>query len=124
LLKYAYSRYDLRRQIDAFMYTIPGFGAVLKKTTLAKFSYVLGMLLSNGMSILQSLEIARDVIANHHMNESMTEVIKKVSQGTSLSVSLKQQNDFPQNMVDMIQVGEETGRLEQVLMKVSKIYDK
>ncbi|MCP4650984.1 MAG: hypothetical protein GY853_13030 [PVC group bacterium] len=116
---------EQRRLImDKFLYELPIIGESLQKMIFSRFSYVLSMLLSNGMPILESMEIGQQMIQNRVIRERLKEVHLKVSQGSSLSVSLTESRLFPSVMVDMIYVGEETGKLDQTLLKIAHIYEK
>ncbi len=119
-----YRQEKTRLFLDQFVFQIPWIGQTLQKAVLARFSYVLGLLLSNGLSILECLDIARDVIQNKLIRLKVENVRFKVSQGSSLFASMGQENFFPQAMLDMILIGEETGGLEQSLLKIAEIYDK
>ena len=123
-IKQIYRQEKTRLVFDELLYKSPLIGEILQKITFSRLSYVLGLLLSNGLSILDCLDISKDIIANSMLRQKVENMRMQVSQGSSLSESLGQTKLFPQVMVDMIGVGEETGRLEQALLKIARVYEK
>jgi general secretion pathway protein F len=80
--------------------------------------------LGNGVSILNSLTIVRKTVTNSVLAELLENAEGQLKQGKTMSESLTQQNMFPRLAVQMIKMGEETGRLEEMLMRIAVIYDK
>jgi type II secretory pathway component PulF len=112
-----------RRTVDRLVLLLPILGDVIRKREIANFSRTLGSLLHNGVSILPALEIVHDVLANRSIAEEVSHIPEAVTQGQGMAGSLKKSQTFPAVVVNMIAVGEETGRLDQVLLKISKSYD-
>jgi len=112
-------RRDMRSRWDRLMLKVPVWGDKVKKVAFARFTRILGLVLSNGVSLMEGLRIAQGVVQNEYMASRIEEVNKKVARGRPLSSSLREADIFPPLSVNMISVGEETGQLEHVLQKVS-----
>ncbi|OHX37717.1 general secretion pathway protein GspF [Methylomonas sp. LWB] len=102
----------------------PLVGEIVLTMEVASFSRTFGTLLGNGVSILKSLVIIRETVGNTVLAESLDYAEAQLKQGRTLSEALSQQSLFPKLAVQMIKMGEETGRLEEMLMRVAGIYDK
>lgn len=102
---------------------IPIFGDLVAKREVARFSRTLGSLLKNGVSILQALHITRDVLNNTLAKNEVERVIEEITQGESIAVPLKNSRIFPPVTISMMSVGEETGQLEHVLLRISDSYE-
>ena len=113
-----------KRSWDARFLKMPLFGEILLTMEVASFSRTLGTLLGNGVSILKSLGIVRETVGNLLLAELMAHAEDQLKQGRTMSEALAQQALFPKLAVQMIKMGEETGRLEEMLMRVAVIYDK
>ncbi|MGD0961863.1 MAG: type II secretion system F family protein [Methylomonas sp.] len=100
------------------------FGDIIKNMEVANFSRTFGTLLGNGVSILNSLGIVRETVGNSVLAEMLAGSEEQLKQGRTLSESLAEQNLFPKLAVQMIKMGEETGRLEEMLLRIATIYDK
>lgn len=109
---------------DGYVLKIPLFGEVILIKEVAVFSRSLGTLLGNGVSILKSMIIVKEIIVNTVLIDLIDKAEMQVKQGKNLSVSLAQLDVFPKLAIQMIKMGEETGRLEDMLIKVADIYDK
>jgi type II secretory pathway component PulF len=114
----------LRKRGDEFLYKAPIIGPFYTKVVFAHFTRILAVVLANNVSILESLDIARQVIQNKFISDKLEEVSRQVSGGSSLSLSLSKSGVFTAVMVDMIAVAEETGRLEEALLKVASTYQR
>jgi general secretion pathway protein F len=123
VLKKIYSQKSLRLKLDTFLYKLPFAGEILSKIIFARFCHILGLLLSNGVSLLDSLGIVQDAVQNQLIAKRLNEVRVKVSEGGSLSASMAQLKIFPPTLLDIVTVGEETGRLEESLLKIGRIYE-
>jgi len=113
-----------KRGWDARFLKMPLFGEILLTMEVASFSRTLGTLLGNGVSILKSLGIVRETVGNLLLAELMAHAEDQLKQGRTMSEALAQLAMFPKLAVQMIKMGEETGRLEEMLMRVAVIYDK
>jgi len=113
-----------KRTWDGRFLKIPLFGEIILNMELANFSRTFGTLLGNGVSILNSLGIVRETVGNTVLAEMLENAETELKQGKTISEALNKQNLFPKLAVQMIKMGEETGRLEEMLMRVAVIYDK
>lgn len=109
---------------DGRFMKMPLFGDIILNMETANFSRTFGTLLGNGVSILNSLTIVRETVGNTVLADFLEDAEAQLKQGKTMSEALGQQNLFPKLAVQMIKMGEETGRLEEMLMRVAIIYDK
>lgn len=112
-----------RFNIDKLKLRLPLFGPLYRKEAISRFTRTLATLVESGVPILQSLDITHDVIANEVLGHIIKNVRASVEKGEKISESLKVSGEFPQDTVQMISVGEETGDLSGMLNKVSDFYD-
>jgi len=112
-----------RLLIDKAKLEIPVMGQLLRKIAIARFSRTLGTLLSSGVPILQSLMVSKDTTGNEAMARSIVVVHDAVREGETIAKPLLKAGLFPAMAVNMISVGEETGALDQMLLKVADVYD-
>ena len=98
-------------------------GDLVAKLETARFTRTLGTLLSNGVPLLQALSIARNVIANTVLQNDLVDAAREVKTGGGLARNLGKGGRFPRLALQMISVGEETGQLDGMLLKVSDTYD-
>jgi type IV pilus assembly protein PilC len=104
---------------------LPFFGNFLKKTLLSRFAESISTLIGAGLSINNALKITRDTVGNSVYQKILTETEERVSQGEKMSsVLIKYPNYAPPFVVQMIQVGEETGTLDKNLMQIVNFYEK
>jgi len=115
---------DGRRFLDQAIFQIPVFGAMIKKSIIARFSKTLGTLTKNNVPLVESLGLAAETSNNVIIIETVKAVKDGISGGLSLGKALQQQLVFPLMMVKMIAVGEESGSLELMLEKVAEFYDR
>lgn len=108
---------------DRLKLRIPIFGSLFRKTALARFARVLGVMTRSGVPILQSLEVVSDTVGNSLMSAAVLDVQQAVKQGESLAKPLARHRIFPPMVVQMLSVGEETGALDTMLEKVAEFYD-
>ena len=97
-----------------------GLGPVVRSLAIARFCRILGTLLHNGVQILQSLRIAKDATGNLVLSQAIAEAADSVSTGKSLAKPLAASGQFPEEVVEMIAVGEEANNLEQVLIDIAE----
>ncbi|WP_309386794.1 type II secretion system F family protein [Cerasicoccus frondis] len=101
----------------------PKVGELVSKAAISRFTRTFGTLLSSGVPILQSLNITRDVIGNSRIAAALNKVHDRVRDGESLATPLEQQKIFPTMVTSMIDVGEETGELAEMLNRIADNYD-
>ena len=109
--------------MDRLTLRIPIFGELKQKIILTEFSRTLSLLLGAGISLLQALEIVTDGVSNVIYRDALKDVTKQVEKGISLSQALGNYEEFPRILHQMMGVGEETCRLDDVLMKLSKYFE-
>jgi type IV pilus assembly protein PilC len=112
-----------RLQWDTLKLKIPIFGGLFQKTALARFSRILGVLNRSGVPILQSLDVTAEVVNNALVAKAIRDVQESVKGGESLSKPLARHAVFPPMVVQMLNVGEETGAIDTMLDKVATFYD-
>lgn len=112
-----------RLVIDRIKLELPVMGPLLRRIAIARFSRTLGTLLSSGVPILQSLIVAKDTTGNEVMARSIINVHDSVREGETVAKPLLKAGLFPAMAVNMISVGEETGALDQMLLKIADVYD-
>jgi type IV pilus assembly protein PilC len=113
----------VRRVVDPLKLRMPVFGPLFKKVAISRFSRNLGTMMSSGVPILQSLEIVGDTAGNVVLRDAAVAVQESVRRGESLAGPLAQHSVFPPMVVQMLAVGEDTGAIDTMLMKVSDFYD-
>ncbi len=111
------------RFIDRMMITMPPVGDLFKKAAIARFTRTFGTLLSSGVPILQCLTITRDTIGNRILMDAIDKVHDRVKEGDSVSGPLEASRVFPTMVTSMIDVGEETGELPEMLNRIADTYD-
>jgi len=109
--------------IDRFKLKVPLFGDLLTKTAIARFTRTLGTLVSSGVPILQALNITKETAGNVVISDSILKVHESVKEGESMVTPLEASGLFPPMVISMIQVGEETGQLPDMLTKVADVYE-
>lgn len=110
-------------QLDRLRLGFPVTGTLVKRTAIAQFSRTLGTLLSSGVPILQALVIVRDTTANGVVRRAIQSVHDAVKEGESMTDPLAASGVFPPMVVSMVQVGEETGQLPDMLTRIANTYD-
>jgi type IV pilus assembly protein PilC len=112
-----------RAAIDRFKLRVPLFGDLLRKTAISRFTRTLGTLVTSGVPILQALSITRETAGNSNIAAAITKVHDSVKEGESIVQPLEASGEFPPMVVSMIDVGEETGQLPEMLLKIAEVYD-
>jgi type IV pilus assembly protein PilC len=109
--------------IDRFKLSMPLFGDLNRKTAISRFSRTLGTLVSSGVPILQALNITRETAGNMVIARAISQVHDSVKEGESIVQPLEASRAFPPMVISMIDVGEETGKLPDMLLKIADVYD-
>lgn len=113
-----------KRRIDELLLSLPVIGQLNRKVILTEFTRTLGLLLGSGVSILDALNVVGPVTGNKVLSQGVERAAKNVEKGFPLAYALAEQSDiFPPVMSRMLAVGEETGKLNDVLAKVSYIFE-
>ena len=102
---------------------MPLFGNLIRKSTVSRFSRTLGTLVTSGVPILQALNITRETAGNTVIADAITRVHDSVKEGESIVQPLEASAAFPPMVISMIDVGEETGQLPEMLLKIAEVYD-
>jgi general secretion pathway protein F len=122
---WAFIKSDLGKNLwDRLVLKLPLFGDLVRKIEMSRFSQTMASLLNSGVPVLQSLDVVRSVINNQVIASSMEPLKEGLKSGQGISRPLQNSKVFPPLAVHMIVVGEETGDLENMLIKVSNTYDK
>jgi general secretion pathway protein F len=108
---------------DKAVLIFPVFGNLSRKLAISRFSRTLGSLLENGVSMLLALEIVKNISDNFLITQAVEEAAQKVGKGQGLANSLAGNDVFPNLSIQMINVGEHSGKLENMLTKVADIYE-
>ncbi len=109
--------------VDTILLKIPLFGELQKKIILVEFTRTLGMLIASGIHILEGLRILRDSLGNVLFRNAITEISKKVEKGFPLGETFASYQVFPPIVSQMMKVGEETGKLDDTLTKLSNYFE-
>lgn len=112
------------RMWDELKLKFPVFGSVIKRMIIARFGRTLGSLLTSGVTLINALEIVRNVVNNIPVAEIIDNAIEEIKEGKSLSDTLSKNKLIPPVVVQMIAVGEHSGELEKMLNKVADIYER
>jgi general secretion pathway protein F len=115
---------NFRYRFDRWLVTAPVIGDLFSKVEMARFSRTLGTLLSNGVALVSALNIVRDTMTNSWLAEAVAGVGRELKEGRGLGRPMMETGRFPMLAVHMILVGEETGRLDDMLMQVAGTYDR
>jgi len=108
---------------DRIIFKLPKVGGFVQIVSVSRFARTFGTLMASGVPILQAINITRDTLDNVVIANSLERVHDRVRDGEPLSIPLEQTGVFPQMVTSMIQVGEETGQLPEMLNRVADIYD-
>ncbi len=111
------------RVVDGLLLKLPIMGDLLRKTAVARFTRTLGTLVSSGVSILEGLEITAKTAGNRVIHDAVMGSRSSIAGGETISGPLKKSGVFPPMVVQMINVGEQTGGLDEMLTKIADFYD-
>jgi len=110
-------------QWDAFKLRIPVLGSVLRTIAVGRFARTLGALTQGGVSILDALAVVRDTLGNDVLAREIDQVAEKVKRGESLADPLEESGYFPPLLVQIVAVGEQTGKLDELLLNAAETFD-
>ncbi|MEQ8998542.1 MAG: type II secretion system F family protein [Coleofasciculus sp. B1-GNL1-01] len=123
VIKQYYKTPPGRLQIDALLLKLPLLGELNEKSSVARFCRVFGTLTRSGVPILNALDIVRDTSGNQVIANAVEATKQEIQQGGLISVAMQNEQVFPGLAIQMISVGEETGELDSMLMKVADFYE-
>jgi len=112
-----------KRQWDRFVLSVPIFGDLAIKGATARFARTLGTMLTSGVNLIDAIEICKMTMDNTVIEDALTKVKDEISSGKTIALPLAQAKVFPPMVIQMINVGENTGTLDQMLMKVADFYE-
>ncbi len=108
---------------DKFLLKVPVLGPVISKVAISRFTRTLGTLVSSGVPILQALTIVRDTSGNVIVANAVTAVHESVKEGETITAPLEASGVFPPMVISMVDVGEQTGALPEMMMKIADNFD-
>lgn len=108
---------------DELHFKMPLFGDVIKALSASKFARGFGLLLASGLDVVDSLEIIHDVLGNKYVMKRFAEAIEEVRNGVNITLAFNKQRIFPDMLMQMTSIGEKTGELDEVLMRVCGFFD-
>lgn len=111
-----------RRKIDEIKFKIPIIGRLIKDVVMTEFARTLGLLVGVGVPLVEALDITAKIANNVIVEDGIIELQKQVEKGFSLASAVNANPVFPQILAQMITVGEETGKMDEVLLKISKYF--
>lgn len=112
-----------KRSFDSLLFKIPKVSQVIKISTLVNTTRTLGILIGAGVSIVDGLTIVKDTSSNTLYREAFSEIIVKIEKGESLGRALDEAALFPPILVQMVEVGEETGHLDETMLRLSDYFE-
>ena len=113
-----------RRAWDMFVWKLPVFSSLIRYRFFAQFARTLGTLIENGVTLLRALELLEEIAGNEYIRVKMLDVRRAVVDGATLSVALGEQNIFPELFIDMMSVGEQSGRFGDTMQIIADIYER
>lgn len=119
LAKTAKGRYAL----DKFKLNAPVFGTLISKNSISRFTRTLGTLMSSGVPVLQALNIVKETVGNEVISKAVAMIHDAVKEGENMAPPIASSKVFPPMVVSMVEVGEETGALPDMLNKIADSYD-
>ncbi|MGC9525877.1 MAG: type II secretion system F family protein [Limnospira sp.] len=108
---------------DKIYLKLPLFGPIIEKSAVARFCIIFGSLTRSGVPIMNAMEIVRDVAGNQAIANAIEYARVEIQQGGLISIALQEENVFPGLAIQMIAIGEESGELDKMLMKVGAFYE-
>jgi type IV pilus assembly protein PilC len=112
-----------RYAIDWVKMQLPIIGSIVNRQSIARFARTLGTLIASGVPILEALNITRETVGNEVVARALTQVHDSIREGESIAGPLRQSGVVDPIVVNMVDVGEETGELDKMLIKVADTYD-
>ncbi len=122
-IRFLFRNSKTKAVIDRVVFKLPKIGSFVRIVTVSRFARTFGTLMSSGVPILQAMTITRDTLDNVVLREALERVHDRVRDGDTLAQPLEQAKVFPPMVCSMVQVGEETGQLPEMLTRVADTYD-
>jgi type IV pilus assembly protein PilC len=121
--RWYYRQESGRRNIDRLLLRLPVVGSLLQRIAVARFSRTLGTMVSSGVPILESMDIVARTAGNKVIEEAIVKARGSISEGKTIAEPLSESSVFPPMVTQMISVGEATGALDAMLVKIADFYD-
>lgn len=121
--KYVLTRKSAKLALDKFMLNAPIFGDIFTKICLARFTRTLNIMLSSGIPLLRSLPAAATIVDNSVFGEAILKIKEEVESGQSLHIAMENSRVFNHMVIQMTSIGENSGTLDQMLLKVAELYE-
>lgn len=115
---------NIKYKLDALKLKLPIFGSITYNLKIARFANYMALLYSSGITVINSLDIGKELVNNLKMADAIEEAKANISDGTSISESFARVNIFPPLVIRMLRVGENTGNLDEALINVRYFYDR
>ena len=112
-----------RLQIDGFKLKMPLFGELVEKSSVARFCRVFGTLTRSGVPILNSMDIVKETSGNQVIANAVEAAKREIQQGGMMSIAIEKEKVFPPLAIQMMSIGEETGEVDAMMMKVADFYE-
>jgi len=109
---------------DRFVWNFPAVGRIPRYRFYAQFARTLGTLVENGVTLLKALELLEEIAGNEWVRLQMVDVRTAVMDGASLSTALRRQQLFPELFLDMMAVGEQTGKFADTMQMIADVYER
>jgi type II secretory pathway component PulF len=113
-----------RQAWDQFRWRIPGYGHIMRYRFYAQFARTLGTLVENGVTLLRALELLENISGSEWVRMKLVEVRRAVTDGSSLSAALRPPRIFPELLLDMMAVGEQTGHFGETMNMIADVYER
>lgn len=123
LIKLAAKTAQGRLMLDKFKLHAPVFGQLISKNSISRFTRTLGTLMAAGVPVLQALNIVKETVGNEVISKAVATIHDAVKEGENMAPPIASSKVFPPMVVSMVEVGEETGALPDMLMKIADSYD-
>lgn len=114
---------ELRLRIDGLLLALPGVGSLVSKASLSRLSFVLGSLLRGGIAIVEALDVAGRTAGNRKVAAAVADARRQIISGRGIADALEHAGTMPSLVLQMVSIGEATGNLDEVLIRVSELYD-
>jgi type IV pilus assembly protein PilC len=113
-----------KRVLDNILIRLPVFGQIIKKVNIARFARTFGSLMGSGIAVLEALHTTALALGNSVYRDSLIKIASEVKNGKNISGPLRANKHFPPIVAQMVLVGEETGQLDSILIKLAEFYEK
>jgi general secretion pathway protein F len=112
-----------RAAADRMLLAIPGIGGLARKLDTARATRNLGVLVGQGVPVLQALEVVAQHVSNTVLRRALVSILEAVREGSSIASALERAKEFPVFVSNMVAVGEESGSVDQALLKIASVYE-